>query len=600
MPGRWNNITVEAYASGTTPIVDPRHELSRHSGLNFRTIYPGGLYADASFYIPKPVVDYWELQGAQRIVFRNDLRLCYEGYISNFEHQVQPDSQGVLVRTLGAWGHILMNWGIRKRWADNRLSDDIWEWVTGDTSIWTTAATASEKCVIDRNTRLRFTPKAEAWINGQYAAVRYTMPVGQTITRLKYSYALAEGSQAWEISAWRATNPASFTQMTATSGETYASGTTTVITSSGSGNIDVTLATPSRYVELRFYARANQTPSSDGTYYGEFTSLEVYSETSSINMEEIAKDVIAIVTDLNSETRFIFSAGTPLSLVPFIVDGFESAAEVLDRAASQGDGAYNRWAVYTVGSERAYQPDGKPLLVLSQYATTTNYEYTIRMDDPNLAAPFTIVEDYDEIANWIVVSYTDQAGRQQYRTPDDNSALKDDTSISTYGRRVKVISIPETSTATVAEANGQRYLAIYKNPQYRVTTPITVTGYIRGKGGLIYPTSEVRSGYRVRVEDYAQSKTGSGQGLTFVVTQTLYEDESETCQITTGVPDAPLMLRYAQMMERRTPTVRVPETTRTESRTITNKMLRKMGVTREQWWRMTPAQRRALRRKHGV
>src|SRR4030067_1254288 len=130
--GRWNNLTVEAYAGGTTPIVDPRHELSRHSGLTFRTQYPGGLYADASFYNPRPVVDYWELQGAQRLTFRNDLRQCYEGNISNFEHQIQPGRQGVLVRALGGWGHKLMNWGIRKRWADNRITDDVWEWQRAD------------------------------------------------------------------------------------------------------------------------------------------------------------------------------------------------------------------------------------------------------------------------------------------------------------------------------------------------------------------------------------------------------------------------------------------------------------------------------------
>ena len=67
-----------------------------------------------------------------------------------------------------------------------------------------------------------------------------------------------------------------FHQMTSLSGETYASGTSTVIPPPSSGTIDVQLAVASQYLELRFYARGNQTPTEDGAYFGQFTSPEVY------------------------------------------------------------------------------------------------------------------------------------------------------------------------------------------------------------------------------------------------------------------------------------------------------------------------------------
>ena len=65
---------------------------------------------------------------------------------------------------------------------------------------------------------------------------------GETIKRLVYNYQLAEGAQAWEIGAWRSTDGVVFHQMTSLSGETYASGTSTVITTPSTGAIDVQLA----------------------------------------------------------------------------------------------------------------------------------------------------------------------------------------------------------------------------------------------------------------------------------------------------------------------------------------------------------------------
>lgn len=580
---RWNNITVEAYSSGTTPVVDPKKELSRHSGLSFRTIYPGGLCADASFFVPRDIRDWWELKGAQRVVLRNYLTQVYEGYISNFGRQIGGGQQGNLVRLNGPWGMKLMKWGIRKRWADTRITDDVWEWQNGET--------LSEKVFLDRNQRLRFTPKSESCGLNTQARIKYTSPTGQTVKRVTCSYDLQEGAQAWEG------------RIITNGGESAVSRTT-----SGTGTLDHTFTTPDQVVFIDFISRAAQTPASDGSIYWEVSNLTLYSETGSINMEEIAKDIVGIVTDLNSGTGLITAAGTPLSLVPFIADDFETAADILNRAVSQGDGAYNRWAAQLLPSEwRAYQPDGKPLLAVEQYPAITDYEYGVRMDERNLSGQIDIDEDFNEIANWMVVSYTDLEGKLQYRTPDDTAALKDDTSISDYGRMLGRLTVPGVSTSAIADAIGQRYLATYKDPQYRLVSPITVRGYIRGKVGNLHASSEIRAGHRVRVDDYVPS-TGGGPGVTFGITQTLYEDDGETCQITTGIPEAPLMLRFVpEGVGGRTGSGdHNPYDSATGSgassggRTITGRMLRRMGLSRAQWNRMSVRERRARRRRAGV
>jgi len=589
---KYNNLSIEAYSTGTTRIIDPKQDLLRTQGIQFRTQYPGGLYADASFFVPRPIVDWWELNGATRIVLRNDTRQVYEGYITNFQREVTDGGQGVLVRTIGGWGHILMNWAIRKRWADDRITENVWPIRTGN---------AEDKFTVDRNSRIQIMPKNVAFTQFDSHNLRYIMPTGETIKRVTFNYNLTTTAAAptWRLGLYDTIGTAWLDYV-----DRSTAGTST-------GSIDHSLGTARNYIELSLnsFNASPQTPPADGSMFGRFTNIHVYSETGSINMEEIAKDVIGAVTDINSETRFISAAGTPLSLVPFMADNFESAAEIINRAANQGDGAYNRWGAYLIGSERAYVPDGKPLLVLSQYpAMTGAYEYAISLNDLgiNLLTPFTISEDYDSIVNWIIIQYNDTLGVQQYWTPDDNAALKDDTSIAAYGRRAGIISIPDSSTPTIAEAIGQRYLAIYKDPQYRLTTPITVRGFIRGKDGMIHSASEIRSSYRLRIEDFASIKIGSGQGLPFVVTQTAYDNDTETCQLTIGIPDAPLLLRFTPMKAppgfehggRQEDGSSIP--TGDTGRTITDAMLAKMRTTRAKWAKMTPRQRRALKKKYGL
>jgi hypothetical protein len=345
-------------------------------------------------------------------------------------------------------------------------------------------------------------------------------------------------TQAWEINARRSTDGVTFTAMTNASGETYATGTTTVITATGTGSIDVTLATPSRYVVLHFHCRATQTPSGDGSIYGQYTNVTVYTETGSINAQEITKDVRALVSELNADENRI--GALTLSLVPFITWGQESYADILMRAAGFGDGSFNSWAVRLLCSEAAGTPNGEPVLELAQYPALTDFDYVVSKDEPNLVGGVEIVKDYAGVYNWIAVRYRDELdNRDVLLTPDDDANLKNTNSITDWGER----HLPQPldaglTTATAAKNLARRFLSSKKDPQFRVAGPITVRGYIRTKDGVAVPSANIAAGKRIKLDNFLTDEVGvAGAGLTSIITHTRYEDTGETCAISAGVPD---------------------------------------------------------------
>jgi hypothetical protein len=513
-------LRVEVYASGTTRITDPSNELGKADGIRFVTGFPGGLYLDGECFVPRKTLRYWQVKGGRRFVIRNGQRMVYEGKIASEGFEVGEKAEGAPLEAVGYWSGALMERRVRKRWSDQRLDD--WAWVYG------TDASGAEKCQVDRNYRLRFTPKAEAWTSGEYVYLRYTMPTGQTVKKIDYDYDLQEGAQAWEIAIHNvgtATDVVSVTSSGSATGQSH------------------TLATPSQSIELRFYARGNQTPTSDGTYYGEFSNVTVYSETSQINMEEICIDAVGTLSsELNSSTTLITAAGTELDLTPFMEDDWGTWADVLSRAVERGDGAYNPWAVQVVGSESVKSPDGLPVLKLWQYPVETDYDVAVRLTEQNVRRQVQIVRDNKRVRNWIVVGYSDEHGVQQYVTPDDDASLKDTTSITAYGQRDDVLELGE-STSAIALAAGQRYLAYYKDPRYRVLGSLTLQGYVRGRGRRVIPACEVMAGMRLRIEDVLVDAQGTG--LTMTITRAQYEDNGEYLSLQFGELDTLLFPRMA-------------------------------------------------------
>lgn len=515
MVNSMNQLTVELYNSVNTRLAGIRDELEKIQNIRFSTGYPGGRYLDASFFIPMDVLDTIIIKQKQRVMIRNGVKAVYEGWIDGINSIVDKYNQGVEVNVVGAWGLYAMRRYIRKNWADNRITEDVWKWAP--------AATGANKCDVDRQARLRFMPKNEDWLTDEFAAVIYTMPTGQTVKKITYDYDLQEGAQAWQIAFYDATN-----------------GLQSIATSTGTASSQTyTLSTPVQALQFRFISKADQTPTSDGTYYGEISNVMVYSETSAINLTEIATDIVGWNTDINSDTVRIGS--NTLDLSPFIIDRWESLADVLTQAADFGDSSFNRWGVGFVLSTLATSPDGKPALSVAQYPALTDYDYAIRFDDPNLVAPIQIERDFSSIYNWIVVEWYDEEGNYNVYTPDDDANLKDATSIAAYYQRDYVLNVGN-STQTAAINSGRRFLAAYKDPQYTVNGPITVNSYIRTKSGARMPCSEMQAGYRIKIENYLNDL--SGTGLTFMISQTDYDDESQTCNISIGPPSDLIFPRF--------------------------------------------------------
>lgn len=544
MDDTYNALTVEIYSTGTTRISDAGGELPWASGLNFDTVYPAGLYTSGGLYIPRDVLRQWSIAGGQRVVFRNGLKIVYEGYIDQLESMIGDGAeQGVNIVLTGAWDYLLQRQRWVKIWADNRISENVW---------YTVNQAGRELFDTQRASEILYLyPKdgASAFGTATYNALRYSMPNGETVKRLYYLYDFAEPSGTWEYAFYRSTDGSSWTQMTGASGETYATGTTTVLTATGAGTVDVTLATPSRYVEMRLTSRAAQSYVLGTGVYAKISSLMVYSETGAISPAAIITDIAGQAVTLNSDVSQI---GTnALEVAPFW-SADDTLADIAINAALNGDSSNNRYAVGLLNSETATTPDGAPVMYFEQYPVLTDYDYAVRLSDENLLAPISIVEDFAAIANSIHIEYLDGNGYSMRLTPTDDASLEDATSVAAYGER-HYLMVLGYATQSVAIDNGLRYLAAYKDPQYIVTSPVTFVGYIRAKTGERVPTSEIRAGMRLKFEDYVTDI--SGTGLTLLVTGTHYDDDTQTCTLTFGTPPAP----WVQTMAAPTPAWRDPQ-----------------------------------------
>jgi hypothetical protein len=320
-------------------------------------------------------------------------------------------------------------------------------------------------------------------------------------------------SQAWEL------------KVVSNSGEIILDAT-----SAATGSVDHTLASPGSRLGISMISLAQQTPGTFNSIYAEISDLCVYSETGSINLTEVAKDVAGFTPELSADLSLIGS--NALSLVPFISE-INTAADILTIAAGFGDSSYNAWACGIRESDLS--SDGDPILFAEQQPSLTDYDYVVRLEESNLAAPFVCVQDITDVRNWIAVEYQNELGQTVILTPDDDAGLMDSTSITAYGRRDEWLSL-QTTSQTIAANYGKRYLAAHKNPQWRVSNDIMVLGYVRAKDGSQIPTSQIRAGKRIRVSNFMQDLNGTG--LTFLISATRYEDATEICTISVGTPSS--------------------------------------------------------------
>lgn len=412
-----------------------------------------------------------------------------------------------------------MKRGLNRRYVDNRLTDDIW--------LWYTPATGAEKSDVNRETRIRITPKAEAWATTQNASCYYSSPTGELVKKIIYDW--NEVGANFKTYWWNVTD-----------------GVTAIQAGTGNGTGGVYAPTSVKDIFFVFEATGNLTPTSDGAYYGQVDDLRVYAKTNNSgnyadDLYKIACDVVASITSLNADITKIGLSASPLTLIPFVTEGYEMAADILTRAAEKGDAAGARWACYLDDSEKATTPDGKPVLVVEAQPLLTDYEYIIYYDSPNLVPSLQTTYTSEDVWNYIIVRYTDEDGREQFITPAGatTGALTDATSVATYGRREYVLDAGESLgigdlAACTAYIAGLSFLAAYKNPRWKISSAITVRGYIQAKNGSLIPACEIRAGKRIKLGTYVDD--GTGTWLTFLISQTSYNDESQECSITIGPP----------------------------------------------------------------
>lgn len=517
-----SGLTINIYSSGAIPISDPDAILSRVQDIRFSTGYPGGLYLTASFYIPLDVTRSNMIRHAQRCVIRNGAAAAWEGFVTEITYDIGQESQGIEVSALG-YGSLLATRYKYDRPIDRRFT-------APQVSIWAAipdGLNTNEKCNFDNNNRLMFIPKFEAWGNGEYAALQYSTNAGSNIKRAQFTYDMQEGAQAWELELRdRRNNTTLFSS-----------------TSSGSGTADFTFggASSSDLFEFRFYSRAAQTPTSS-SIYGKITNLAMMAENASGSTITTPSKIISAYATYASSP---FSTCTTLidqtnayDMIPIgvVTDSLtESIFQFITRIAQFSSGN-TKWSVGVRESE-AIAGGSSPLIYYEAQPLLTDYDYVVSLDEENLVGGFKIVASAlpDELVNVAYVRFKNSRGQEDwtYNPVDSSSQTK-------YLKRIVSIDAG-TGVNTIAggDAFGNTYLTGRSGLQYYVSGPIQIKGYLRHKAGDRVPAAMVRAGKRLKIENFiGDFGDVSGAGFTFLISQTEYNDASETISITLGRPDS--------------------------------------------------------------
>lgn len=498
-----NHCTISVYRKG---VYVPEESLKRFYGLQFTTLYPAGLYGTATFSLPVRPPRQLLIRGNDFVKIKVGSALAFEGVIDYVTQDPSGGNGGTQVEVIGMWGKNMERQGVDKRWVENRLTEDVW--------VYDLAQNGAELCQVDRQNRLRFTPKAEAWTNGMLARLVYTLQTGETIKRITFDYDMQEAGQAWELRVRDVIGSANLFSTTA----------------SGTGSQDITLGTPRLYIALDFISRAAQTPPSDGTIYGEISNVRVYSETGNINLYEVCNDIRGYV-GLSADTSFMNSGTMTFDLAPnFITNGFEYYAAIIQRAAGFGNTTGTPVAFGIKPS--SFTSDGEPGFFLETRPELAgdptdpdSYDYQV---STRTAQVPSLRYDYGSIANYIIVTYNDENNIARVLTPDDYADLTDADSVDAYGYQMKVVNAGNTSEAN-ALAFGVNILTRYKDPLVSVSGPIVVREYLRTSGGAPIPVALVTAGKTLRITDY--------KNVMGLITQTSYDHTARTVSISLGEPD---------------------------------------------------------------
>ncbi len=519
-------LQVKVYSSGITEVSEPALRFAEV--LNMSAFYDetgGGGYQDAEIFVPRDNSrGPWVIEDMHRLAVYRGQELRWEGFIDSIGDSIPSGASGNTLRCTGPWGWLMDGPHaprIDKPWAITDVSTGVWQRIA--------SVSAADLCDIKRTAgTIRFIPKLENWANGQVARVEMSVPTGQTIKRVQFSWGFEEGSNSWECFL------------------TNGSGTTIFsLTDDASTTGSEDLAAPGDFTAtqtIRFEMRsgASQTSaSSDGEYF-EISNLIVSTEIGAIDCTQMTIDLIGEHAGINSSTALVDSALTrDLELGGGDPGSISTFGKICRYIASFGDTSDNPINHRLRASTLAGTPDGLPLLDAQPVPDLSDYEWVVSISntiDPQVQVSPIFRQKY--IANDEIVTHRLPEGLGfEVVTSEDDANLKDNTKVTADGSRVNMHDIG-TGTQADAVSVGKSKLTQDIKPNFYMSGPITAVDTIRDKTGMRRDVLEVEPGDRIKIDDYIDDRSDqSNAGLILLIANTNITQRGRQLSISAGISD---------------------------------------------------------------
>jgi hypothetical protein len=163
-------------------------------------------------------------------------------------------------------------------------------------------------------------------------------------------------------------------------------------------------------------------------------------------------------------------------------------------------------------------------------------DYYISPEIPEVGDGLRVAVSLDNVTNYIIEQHQGTVGNV-YTTPTEDSRLAN-AGTATYGRlEVRGPLAVNTLGSAIARGYSLSYIARNGSTMWKASSGLTVTGFIRGAGGRRVPASEIRAGQVVRFDNFMESWI-STVNTPFVITSTDYDDNSQVCTLSVGLPDS--------------------------------------------------------------
>lgn len=470
-----------------------------------------------TFSIPMPRIDTTYVTNGDPVTVYNDLSPVWSGYVATVEPYVDTAASSIKVTAIGPWGYLLRAQGSYKPWADSRFSQDVWGEVA--TPYTGNDVTPRKLVSLSRNGGIRFNPRSTrdasgvetGWGANWYHMVRYIAPPGETIKMITANYNQQNGSQNWQLQVYN---------VDAVSMVWNATGT-------GSGLLSYVFPTPPTSIAIMYRSMAAQTPPTDGTVFGEMTNIRVFCESPAPNTYHTATTILRSinVTGLSTDKSRIYDVG--YFPVMHFIGGGRPYADIITDLVKMYHVGYPLAAYCSV--EELPTSSRMVMELVPDEKTGTPY-YWISYNDANTGDQLSIQRDSDSIRNYVSVSYTDYNGMSAMLTPVNTPSLKDDASITAYGKREVFLTHSDEHYMN-AQGIGEAYLKASKDMRFKCSGEIVVRGYINSVDGSV-PVSKIKPGRLIAINNFLGGMTANG--VVFLIARVEYDDDTETARLMTA------------------------------------------------------------------